>query len=217
MKPCTPSPSVHSAASIQEGARRGVLTVTLAVFCAAPAFAVEKGGLGLDAEAGSRRLVGLTCHLSERVAVRPGVFFQRVVAEQVPTVIDAFQEPPVYETEETALGGRLEVDYFLRPKARLAPYVSASATYSQLNTPYPASPDGNLVLRNGTLRNSAVGAGFGAQYAVSGPFHVFGHVGLSYSNGQRFTLNGRKLRSHAWSTATSAVGVVLYLNDGKKD
>lgn len=180
---------------------------------ALPAGAVEKGHIGLDAEAGSRRLLGLTVHVSPRLALRPGVFFQRVVAENVPTFIDPSQEPPIFETKETGAGGRLELDYFLRPQERLTPYVSATASYTRVSSPYPAAPAaGNLVLRNGTLHGASLGAGFGAQYAVSGPLHVFGHVGLSYSRGERFTLNGRKLRSQVWSTATSAVGVVLYLN-----
>jgi hypothetical protein len=182
------------------------------VLGAAPAAAVEKGGFGLEAEAGTRRTIGVVYHPSARLALRPGFFFQRLQAEQVPQIIDPFADAPVYETEDTVFGGRLEMDYFLEPQRRLAPFLSVIAAVSRGNTPYPASPGGNLVIRNGNITGWSLGGGFGLQYAVTGRLHVFAEGTLSYTSTERLTLNGRKLRARSWSTATSAVGVAFYLN-----
>jgi hypothetical protein len=186
------------------------LALALMALTAAPAAAAEKGSFGLDLEVGSRRLVGFTYHVGPRVAVRPGIFFQTLNAEQTPSILDPTQDPPVYETTETVFGGQLETDVFLRPPQKLAPFVALTAAYSHSNTPYPVGGT-DLRLRNGNLHTWSVGAGFGAQYAVSDQLHVFGQVGLSYASGQRFTLNGIKLHSTSWSTSSSAVGVVFYL------
>jgi hypothetical protein len=175
--------------------------------------AVDRGRVGIDLEVGARRLLGATYHLTDRVALRPGLFLQSQTAENTPSLIDTSQDLIVYETQETSFGGQLEVDYFLLRGARdLMPYVSATFAYAHVNSQYPVPQGPTLILRNGNLHNWSMGTGFGMQYAVADRIHVFGHVGLSYSSGQRFTVNGRILRSHSWSTATSALGAVFYFN-----
>jgi hypothetical protein len=177
-----------------------------------PAGAAEKGAIGIDVEAGVRRLIGVTWHPSTRLALRPGVFFQNAQAENTPTLLDPSVEAPVYETEDTIFGGRLELDYLLRERRRVTPYVGVTASYSHLNTPYPVNDNSNVIFRTGNLDGWSAGALFGAQYALSEAFQVYGHVGLSYSATERFTLNGRRLKSHTWTTSTSAIGLVFYLN-----
>jgi hypothetical protein len=177
-----------------------------------PAAAADKGGFGLDVETGVRRLVGVTWHPSARVALRPGVFFQDLEAENTPTLLDPGQEAPVYRTEDIIFGGRLEVDFLLRERRKVTPYFGLTGSYTHLNTPYPVSENSNVLFRTGNLTGLSGGALFGAQYALSEAFQVYGTVGLSYSATERFTLNGRRLHSYTWTTSTSALGLVFYLN-----
>ena len=192
--------------------KRPSLCVIALLAAALPAGAVEQGQIGLQAEVGSRRLLGLTYHATEHLALRPAVFFQRVTAEQTPSLIDPDKPLVIYESTDTSFGGQLEADYFLRPQRNLAPFLSATLTYSHVNTAYPVPQADTLILRNGNLQNVSAGAGFGVQYAITEAFHVFGQVGLSYAGSERFTLNGAKLHSHTWTTSTSAVGLVFYFN-----
>jgi hypothetical protein len=192
--------------------RRTTLWVGAFLALALPAAAVEQGQVGLQVEVGSRRTIGLTYHATETLALRPAVFFQRVTAEQTPSLIDPDKPLVVFESDDTSFGGQMEVDYFLRPQRNLAPYLAATVSYSHVNTAYPVPQAGSLILRNGNLHNVTAGAGFGVQYAVTEAFHLFGQVGLSYSAGERFTVNGVKLHSHSWTTSTSAIGLVFYFN-----
>ena len=193
--------------------RRRLAALLLALAPAASAHAVEKGQIGLDLEAGERRLIGVRYHLTPSVGVRTGLFYQRLDAENTLTVLDVNADVPVFETTDTSFGGQLELDYFLRPKSALTPYLAATATYSHVNTPYPlSSNDGGVILRNGNLQNWSIGAGFGAQYAISRSFQAFGRVALSYASTERFTLNGVKLHSRTLNTSSSAVGLAFYFN-----
>src|SRR5262245_53867057 len=83
------------------------------------AVAAEKGAFGLDAEIGARRLIGVSWQPAARLALRPGLFFQNVASENTPTLLDPNMPAPVYETEDTAFGGRLEIDYLLRERRRV--------------------------------------------------------------------------------------------------
>jgi hypothetical protein len=178
---------------------------------AGAAAAVEKGQIGIDAEAGDRRLIGVRYHIGDSTALRAGVFFQRVKAENTLTLLDPSVPPPVFETTDTSVGGQLELDYYLRPTRDLTPYLAAITSYSRVNTPYPLAENDELLFRNGTLNNWSIGAGFGAQYAFSRSFQAFGRIGLSYASNERFTVNGVKLHSHVLSTSTSALGVAFYI------
>ena len=182
----------------------------LLLVAAAPAAAVEKGQIGIDLEAGERRLIGVRYHVSDTLAVRTGIFFQRVKAENTLTLLDPGEDAPIFETTDTSFGAQFELDHYLRPKRDLTPYVMAAATYSHVNTPYPVSQNDEVLLRNGNLQAWSIGAGVGAQYAFSKSFQAFGRVGLSYAANERFTLNGVKLHSRSISTSTSAVGVAFY-------
>lgn len=192
--------------------RRRLAALLLALAPAASVDAVEKGQVGLDLEAGERRLIGVRYQLTPSVGVRTGIFYQRLKAENTLTVLDVNAEVPVFETTDTSFGGQLELDYFLRPKNALTPYLAATATYSHVNTAYPLSSNDGVILRNGNLQNWSIGAGFGAQYAISRSFQAFGRVALSYASSERFTLNGVKLHSRTLSTSSSAVGLAFYFN-----
>jgi hypothetical protein len=72
---------------------------------------------------------------------------------------------------------------------------------------------GDSVIERDTIGNAYSLAGFfGAQYALSDRFGVFGEVGFGY-NWQTFEASSSFLdtetKSHGWSTRTG-VGVVLY-------
>jgi hypothetical protein len=192
---------------------RRLAALLLVLGPAASASAVEKGQLGLDLEAGERRVIGVRYHLTPSFGVRTGIFFQHLEAENTLTILDVNADVPVFETTDTSFGGQLEVDYFLRPKSDLTPYLAATATYGHVNTAYPLSRgDGDVILRNGNLQSWSIGAGFGAQYAFSRSFQAFGRVALSYASSERFTLNGVKLHSHTLGTSSSAVGLAFYFN-----
>jgi hypothetical protein len=190
------------------------MAVAWALATALPAQAVEQGQIGINGEVSARPLIGLTYHATQRVALRPGVFFQRVKADNAPTFIDASstQDVALYQTDDTSFGGQLETDYFLRPQRDLAPFLAATVAYTHVNTAYPVPQASSVILKNGNLHNWSAGAAFGVQYAFTERFHVFGRLGLAYAAGQRFTVNGQKLYSHSVGTSTSALGFVFYFN-----
>jgi hypothetical protein len=189
------------------------LTATLTLAAWVPAGAVERGQVGINGEVSARPLIGLTYHATERLALRPGLFFQRVKADNAPTFINGTEEElDLYETRDTSFGGQLEADYFLRPQRDLAPYLAVTGAYTHVNTAYPVPQASAIILKNGNLHNWSAGAAFGVQYAFTERFHVFGRMGLAYASGQRFTVNGQKLYSHSLTTSTSALGFVFYFN-----
>lgn len=174
--------------------------------------AVEKGQFGLNAQLHTQRSLGLTYHATSRIAVRPSFFLERTTSDEVPALVDATQDIPVFDTTTTVFGGGLDLLYFLRPARDLAPYAGLLLSYAHINEPYPVRSPGRLVLRNGNRGQVGVSAAFGVQYAFTERFHAYSDVAAGYSRTERFAIDGIRLRSRTWGTASTALGAVFYFN-----
>jgi hypothetical protein len=146
---------------------------------------------------------------TDALCLRPSFRYQWAENDNAPTDLDT--EAPPYKTQERYIGVGLDALWRLRTEEPLCPYVGLTAVVRRSNVPYPDIVDGAIVIDNGALTHTDLGALGGLEYAFSRHFAVFGEAGLLLTDYDRFDVGGRRLHTRIWGTFQSGIGVVLTL------
>jgi hypothetical protein len=176
----------------------------VAVVCGLPSVSAAQDEHRVGVTMGYPASVGVLWHVSRRVAVRPEFSFTKT-SNEFTSALDTTTLGTA-----SAVGVGVSGIFYLRQMDKLRTYVSPRFTYTRSTTTTEGS--GVLNASRGTGNGySAIGA-FGAQYALSGRFSLFGEVGAGYS-GQKSSSDsgsfGSTSVSHTWASRTG-IGVVLY-------
>jgi hypothetical protein len=173
--------------------KRIVVSVVLTIICAlaaTPAFAQAPSKVGLTL--GYPASVGLLIPVGGNVTLRPELAFSRTTAEfDGQFVIDD-------ERTSTTFGTGLSALFYVKSWNDLRAYVSPRVNYVR------SSADDDAV---GT--SWAASGSFGAHYALSDRFSVFGEVGLGWSRSKSDGSSLSTSRTTTWSTR-SALGAAIF-------
>jgi hypothetical protein len=179
---------------------RSLALLTLSAVPAA--LAQDRGQLGVDVAVGgaTSQTIGVTYHVTGRVALRPTFAVNRVTSRDAQVY---FSQGEVFEgsseTTSNGVAAGLQGLLYLTRKDSLASYLTAS--YQRQHTSQETQPPQfdvafdllpPLIQELATFSNAArtpkqstnsnlYGAAFGLQYALGTRFSAFGEVGLRYS------------------------------------
>lgn len=181
--------------------RLSILLFSCAVstLCAAPVAAQDQGDTGITM--GYPASLGFIYHVTARFAVRPELSFSRGETEI---------EQLFGETESSIWSVGLGVSglFYIKEWDRVRAYVSPRYAYSRNRSTSELA----LTEQSSTTTTTVhlfMGA-FGAQYAPTERFSVFGEVGLGY-NSQRVRSNLSSTRADARTVSSrTGVGIVFY-------
>ncbi|HYU80866.1 MAG TPA: hypothetical protein VEK56_17880 [Vicinamibacterales bacterium] len=201
---------------------------------ASAGYAQEHGPVGLTM--GYPGNVAVIWHVSDRIAIRPGVSFSHSTIDSE-TSIALAGIALTTKTSSTAwrIDGRVTGLFYLKRWENVRAYVAPSYAYGrQQTTTSTSSPiTGGVVLppilgvapglnrvempRKITTPSHSVGGAFGAQYTPHQRFGMYGEVGFSYSHVRAPTLSTSSdtvgfsagTRSTAFGTTTGA-GIIFY-------
>jgi hypothetical protein len=192
------------------------LVPVLTLMMAEPAFAQEKGQVGLTM--GYPASVGIVWHAADRVALRPEFTFNRGTTDSLLTVSFGNQTQTTQFSNTTTLVGTGVSGLFrLWKRDALSAFVTPRYTYSHVSAT-PSATTAAASTETATASHGVSGS-FGAQYAMGRRFSVFGDVGVAYSSsvsnppdlvtGTLSTTGRSEFKSHGVGMRTG-VGVVLY-------
>jgi hypothetical protein len=182
--------------------RHIVFTLIGFVLAAPDAFAQEQGRLGLSA---GYPQIGVLWHITDRIAIRPGVSFEHGSSDLIPsgTIVQTAT------TDSTVVGLRVDallaVGAWDNVHAYVAPgyeYARSSSTHTTSTMTTASSTD------ESNVHEHRVSGVFGVRYVPHPRFGVFGEAGLRYSTSSGTTF-GSTLKSRFWDTTTGA-GVIFY-------
>jgi hypothetical protein len=162
-------------------------------------FAQDQSKVGLTM--GFPAQIGVIFHVSDKVAIRPEVNFTGNSADVGGT-----------STSSWVFGLGVSALCYVSQHDHLRTYIAPRLDYSHGST--STSPNSQITL-NDTSRNTWGGAGsFGAQYALSDRFSVFGEAGFGVSHASTpltatLSTTTLKVNTTAWGTR-GAVGVIFY-------
>jgi len=177
------------------------LAAWLLVVTCAPAGAQDSGKVGATiAYPGS---IGLIWHASDSVAIRPAFAFAHS---------DSEISPGSSENESTTIALDLGVLFYVKKYDNVRTYVSPRFIYSRSTSTstQTALPVGLPEIT--TTSTTTGGAGvFGAQYAPTKRFSVFGEVGIAFNHRHSTSepTGASEFTTNTWGT-TSGVGVIFY-------
>jgi hypothetical protein len=169
-----------------------VLFVFALVALPGAASAQDVGAKGLTM--GYPESIGVLWHVTDRVAIRPEFLFAHSTTDtNLPLDDDS--------RSSTSIGVGASALYYLSDRDNLRPYVAPRWMYGHSD---PGS--------GGTsITTNTISGAFGAQYALSKRFSVFGESGLSYTHSTAksdvlatITVKGNGIATH------TAAGVILY-------
>jgi hypothetical protein len=173
-----------------------VLVVCAHLASGASAAAQDRGDTGVVM--GYPASVAILWHATDRVALRPELTFAKGSTD------DESSFGPVTTTDTQTIGLAVSALWYVTTTDNLRTYFSPRVNYSRTTTENQ-SVNGEL-----TATTIGVAGSFGAQYALSPRFGVFGEVGLSYTDGH-LEVNTSSRESDSWGVNTrSAVGVIVY-------
>ena len=174
--------------------------------------------------------VGFVFHVTDRVALRPELSFDKSSSKQSTDIVyypSRDRTSSSTSNDASVVGVGLSALFYAGKWDNVRTYVSPRITYTRLTTtidyccyfvdfavPTPTleSPISFRAPAPEKATSSMFsGAGsFGAQYSMSSKFSLFGEVGLSYSRttGPEWNIYS-KTKSTSWSTRTG-VGIVFY-------
>jgi len=176
--------------------------------------------------------VGMAIKASDRITVRPDIGLSKGTSETTTTITVPILFPadaaPIATTRTTttdswsASVGLSAIVYLAAPDAFRA-YVAPRFAYSRASTTLPLAsiafdssgsiPTATTTTTTSTSSNYEWSGSFGAQYALSRRFVVFGEAGPRYrrSTSSPFVSALTRTEGKAWSVGIqSGVGVILY-------
>jgi opacity protein-like surface antigen len=172
----------------------GAATVAAVLGSSSPAFAQEKGKVGLTIAFPSS--VGVVFHVTDKIAIRPEFNFEQGSTEITSAVLGSSSDTTVIGTGVSAL-------CYVHAWDDLHLYVTPRWDYSH------ASSSSAVTETTGT--GWGLTGSIGAQYALGKRFAVFGEVGIGYS--QSSTKGPvpieTEIKSHSVGLR-SGVGVIVY-------
>jgi hypothetical protein len=147
--------------------------------------------------------VGLIWHVTDTVAIRPAFSFAHSDSEISTGIAD---------NENTTFALDLGALFYVKKYDNVRTYISPRFEYSRSSsTTSPTSTQGSLpeVTTTGTTTGAA--GVFGAQYAPTSRFSVFGEVGFGFNHrhSESDTSGATVFKTNTWGT-TSGVGVIFY-------
>jgi hypothetical protein len=202
--------------------RIGWMAVLMIAWLAAPVRAQDDPRIGITM--GYPAAVGVVWRLNDNIALRPDLTYQRTSSESLSTITlpslsvvgvpNSSPTTTVITTDSWSVGVGVSALFYISRHEALRTYLSPRWGYTWSSA--DGSSSGVSILA--TLSNShsqTVGGSFGAQYALSRRFNVYGEVGLGYS---RTTLPGSDVLGVITRTETTTsslatrggAGVVLY-------
>ncbi len=199
--------------------RIGWMAVLIIAWLAAPVRAQDDPRIGITM--GYPAAVGVVLRLNDRVALRPDITYQRSSNESESILtIQSFLVPNststtnVTTTDTWSVGVGVSALFYISKHDALRTYLSPRWGYTQSSADSSSSNVPLLAVLSDT-HSQTVGGSFGAQYALSRRFNVYGEVGLSYSHTTLPASNALEMISRTEATASSlatrgGVGVVLY-------
>lgn len=204
----------------------------VAVLPAAPAHAQDHGQVGLSM--GYPASVGIVWQVADRFAVRPEISLVQSSTVNLTTLTVTFTTPFNTQTQttqtqltidSTTVGTGVSALFYVGKREGLSTYVSPRYAYTRGTgtTVATSTSTGSGTAAPSTTetatRSHVVTGSFGAQYALSRRFCVFGEIGLGYTHGKASpesspssspsTTSRSESTNHAVSTR-SGVGVVFY-------
>jgi len=170
------------------------LALAVTVIGVAPAAAQDSGNTGLVMTNGSS--LGLTIKMTESVAVRPLISFNRSTADSG-GLADG-------ERTSTSWIPEVHVVFYVKTWDATRLYVGPQWAYSRGKS----SDEGGA--NEVTSTGHSLAAMLGAQHNLGARFAVFGEVGLGRSTSEGTNLLGAINNSgHSWATR-SAIGAILF-------
>lgn len=183
-----------------------VSVLVLAPALAAVAGAQDQARVGITM--GFPTAIGVIIHATDKVAVRPDFSFSTSTSEG----------PTTSSSDGWAVGAGVSALFYVATHDHLRTYVSPRLSYSKFSSTSTSSISTPATTFTSTATNSAWGGAgsFGAQYAPTPKFSVFGEVGFGYSHQSgRSTISSglgvppTEVKGHGWGTR-AGVGVVFY-------
>lgn len=184
--------------------------------------------MGINARiASSAPSIGVTYHVTEAIALRPAITFERTSEEQTLAVEVPFPGIPSFsadvDIESTLLGIGVGGFYYLDVRDDVSPYLGMEVGYLRQEQDRPAvnlsgGVPGGLTPQVATVETTEdllqVAGLLGAQYRPVDRFALFGEVGIgaTFSEGTSDGDTDGETSGSRIGLLTSAVGIVLYLN-----
>lgn len=201
--------------------RVGIVAFTVigVVLVGSAAFAQERGRVGLST--GYPPNIGVLWHITERVAIRPGVSFRHTSLDPSGNSFSLSGSgssiTSTSSSESTVAGVRVDALFTLGTWDNVRAYVAPGYEYGRtssrtVTTTVSTGPFAPPNSRTETREihghdHEAIGT-FGARYVPHPRFGVFGEVGVSYSKSQT-TFFETPSKARTWGTTTGA-GVIFY-------
>jgi hypothetical protein len=188
---------------------------------ATPVLAQDDPRIGITM--GFPAAVGVVWRVADNIALRPDITFQRSSSESATTIalptfpvtgVSASSSTNIITTESWSVGVGVSAVFYISKHDALRTYLSPRWGYTRSSADGSSSiPSVISVLSN--THSQTVGGAFGAQYALSRKFNIYGEVGLSYSH---TTLPGSDILNVISRTDTTqssigtrgGVGVILF-------
>jgi opacity protein-like surface antigen len=183
------------------------------LIAATPLSAAEKGRVGLVARPWSVTELGVTWHVSEKVALRPAIGLGLGSTRDTPTALEC-QAADFDCTDTTVdwsnLSGAVDVLRYLGTNDAFTPYLAFGVDYRHSRNSDSIYPDETFDAVRPSLR-------LGLQHPFSERVSVFGEAGVQSGWNRRKRLDSDRVpgwNRTSWSVSTfvASAGLVLYLN-----
>jgi hypothetical protein len=164
--------------------------------------------LALNVSISSSHAIGLTYHLSERFAIRPGVDFQRVVKEVVFNVYrDSTYEIEKDQITYTQYRGDLSGLRYIKSQDQLKTYLGVKLSGGRSVYEGPSFGRNRSTLDKSWL--VGVGVFGGLQISINRHLSVFSEVGIRYEITTR-SQSSISTNNYILSGYSSGVGILYY-------
>jgi opacity protein-like surface antigen len=180
--------------------RIGIVVYSLAIVCGIPALAAAQDQRRAGVTMGYPASIGVLWNVAERVAVRPEVSFTRTSNDFT------FGTGTATGTSSSVFNVGASALFYLARIEKIRTYVSPRFSYGRST----ASNEGSELISGTSNSYSAIGS-FGAQYALSDRFTVFGEVGIGYTDQRASSGTGDFRSTNKTSTWSSRTGIGLVL------
>jgi hypothetical protein len=198
----------------------------LALLLPVPVLAQERGQVGVSM--GYPASAGVVWHVADRLAIRPEISLVQNSNDVTAVTTLTFSGPSgtqtqqttrtQFETDSTTVGAGVSVLFYLWKQEALSAFVTPRYVYTRGTSTTESGAVGAPT--DITTTNHFVSGSFGAQYALSRKFGVYGEIGLGYTRSRVKNASTTGLVLGATSTSTettghgvssrSGAGVVLY-------
>ena len=189
----------------------------LAILLAAPASGQERGQVGITM--GYPASVGVVWHVADGVGIRPEISLVQTSTDVTALTTLTFTTPSgtqtqqitraEFEADSTTFGAGVSALLYLWKQEALSAFVTPRYAYTH-GTSTTAGSGATLAPTDITTTNHFFSGSFGAQYALSRKFSVYGEIGLGYTRSNvdnASTTGGFALGTSSTSTETTSRGV----------